>query len=870
MAESAVKTVVGSVGNLAVQETKFLCRVTLEVCSLKDELMRLQAYLKDADSKWRSGNARVAVLVSQIRTAAYQAQNVIEAADYMEKRNRLKKGFMGAISRYARLPSDLATLRKIGVETRRVRRKISEIFSSAEHLKIDLDNTAEVNGQVEDEFPQDFVLMHQNYEDGVVMVGFQDEYKEITDKLVYEGQMLSVVSIVAMSGAGKTTLARKVYTSPRVKQHFDTVAWVTVSQKFKSVSLLKDIMKQITGEEDEPVDQMQEYEVGKTISEFLSRKRYLLVLDDVWETDTWDKLNRTIKAFPNSNNGSRILLTTRKQKVANHIEMPTHVHDLKELDEEKSWELFSTKALPSYRRSAIGDVGEFEELGRMLAKKCDGLPLALAFLGGYLSKNFNIQAWSNILLFWPSTNSTKMMGDILARSYKDMTDHCLRSCFLYLATFPEDYTIDVSMLIELWIAEGFISHAPKHEQEETARRYVADLAQRSLVQVTRRSMAHGWIEEIRVHDILRDWCIKEARHGGFLNVIDKTSGQIGSPSTYIMVSYRFSYQDFNGKNLRAARNIRALFGFQLQSTSLHKLRYLRVLHIEDTCLEDFSKAIGECIHLRCLRLIRCQDVTFPSSIGKLLYLQTIDTRGTYIALVPSSMWNIPSLRHVYLGDHHFVPRGVQQKELQTFWLVLPHTNGKYCNPDMVRFLGQMTQLTTLWLSTCPHIPAEMMNIFVNMPRLVDITLNRLSVLDKLPESHHFPQSLRSFDLSADDIKQDPMPMLEKLPCLVVLKLLGYGGRTMSCSTRGFPRMKNLQLRRFHVTEEWKIEAGAMPKLSCLILTSFTNMSKLPEGLLHVPSIDHLELNSVPLISVGDDNTLKELQQKGCEVIITRR
>jgi hypothetical protein len=217
MAESAVGTVLGSVGNLAVRETRFLCGVTDEVAFLKDELMRLQGYLKDADCKRRSGHRGVAVLVSQIRGAAYDAQNIIEAANYIDNRNKLKKGFMGAISRYAGLPSDLVTLHKVGTEIQRVRRKLNEIFQSAQRLKIDLDNIAVVTGQVEDELAQDYDLGNQNYEDDVVVIGFHDEYKEIADKLVQEGQMLSVVSIVAMGGAGKTTLARKVCTSSIVR-----------------------------------------------------------------------------------------------------------------------------------------------------------------------------------------------------------------------------------------------------------------------------------------------------------------------------------------------------------------------------------------------------------------------------------------------------------------------------------------------------------------------------------------------------------------------------------------------------------------------------------------------------------------------------
>uniref|UniRef100_A0ACD5WK49 Uncharacterized protein n=1 Tax=Avena sativa TaxID=4498 RepID=A0ACD5WK49_AVESA len=357
MAELALRAVLGSMGNHAVQETTFLCGVTLEVSFLKDEPMRLQAYLKDADNKWRSGNARVAVLVSQIRTVVYEADNVIEAADYMEKRNRLKKGFMGALSRYAALPNDLVTLHKIGVEIQRVRRKLSEIFASAQILNIDLDNT----GVLEYEFPQDTNLMHQNFEDDVVIVGFEDEHKEIVDRLVSSENMLTAVSLVAMGGARKTTLARKVYTSSTVRQHFQAIAWVTVSQKFKGIHLLNNIMKQMieTSDGSRAIDATQEYEVGKKVRDFLLHKRYFVVLDDVWDTDTWEQINRMVNIFPDTNNGSRVLLTTRKKDVANHIPMPTHVHVLKQLDREKSWELFGSKALPSYKRSSICDVEEF-------------------------------------------------------------------------------------------------------------------------------------------------------------------------------------------------------------------------------------------------------------------------------------------------------------------------------------------------------------------------------------------------------------------------------------------------------------------------------------------------------------------------------
>lgn len=161
---------------------------------------------------------------------------------------------------------------------------------------------------------------------------------------------------------------------------------MSVSQNFRGVDLLNDIKKQIMGGIDEgrEIGQMQEYELGRKIQGFLKEKRYLVVLDDVWTTDTWNQINRIVTVFPDVNNGSRVMLTTRKIDVANHIEMPTYVHILKLLDSEISWGLFSSKALPTYKRPLIENIGEFEKLGRKLSRKCNGLPLALAVLGGYL------------------------------------------------------------------------------------------------------------------------------------------------------------------------------------------------------------------------------------------------------------------------------------------------------------------------------------------------------------------------------------------------------------------------------------------------------------------------------------------------------
>nr|CAB3495695.1 unnamed protein product [Digitaria exilis] len=196
MVEPAVSAVVESIKDLAVQETALLCGVIGEAGFLKDELQRLQGFLKDADSKRRSRSESADVWVSQIRDATYEAENVLEEVDYMEKRNRLKNGFIGAISRYARLPSDLLALHKVGNEIQRIRRKVREISDSAVRLKIlDKSNTELDKGHAEDESLEDQSRVVQNFE-GVTVVGFEDEQKEITGKLIENENRLSAVCIV--------------------------------------------------------------------------------------------------------------------------------------------------------------------------------------------------------------------------------------------------------------------------------------------------------------------------------------------------------------------------------------------------------------------------------------------------------------------------------------------------------------------------------------------------------------------------------------------------------------------------------------------------------------------------------------------------
>ncbi|XP_047261524.1 putative late blight resistance protein homolog R1A-3 [Capsicum annuum] len=140
-----------------------------------------------------------------------------------------------------------------------------------------------------------------------------------------------------MPGSGKTTLASKVYNDESVCSHFDLRAWCTFDQEYDEKKLLVTLFNLVTGSD---LKFCEDIDVADKLRRKLHGKRYLIVLDDVWDTTTWDELTRP---FPKVEKGSRIILTTREKKVAFHGKCNTDPHNLRLLRPEESWELLEKR-----------------------------------------------------------------------------------------------------------------------------------------------------------------------------------------------------------------------------------------------------------------------------------------------------------------------------------------------------------------------------------------------------------------------------------------------------------------------------------------------------------------------------------------------
>ncbi|XP_078149590.1 disease resistance protein RPP13-like isoform X1 [Carex rostrata] len=849
MAEVAVRIVLNKLADVIVNEAQFLGGVGKKVERVNRELNRIQCCLQDADSK-RKGDARVQNWLNELRDVAYRIEDTTDT--FFCKVGYTDATFSQKLKRLCNKPWEVYFLHKLGTELDDILNVLNEISKSKVTYGI-----SDLKEKSEGEVGVVMTNRRATYQevDESEVVGMQADKNNIL-KLLDADQISrrAVITIVGPGGVGKTTLAHMVYRS--AKERFDYHVMLSISRQY----ILTDILRKMIKEDKHSVpDNQIKDDLGDLINkvkEFLSNRRYLIILDDVWNDDLWNQIK---DALLDDKNSSRVLMTSRNIEVARSSDPQMAPHELHILDDGESLDLFLKKAFP-YQEPGTKCPTDLLKPAAKLVNKCKGLPLALVVLGGILStKEPSTVAWERVLqtMNWHTDGKDCML--ILAMSYEDMP-YYLKACFKYVAFFPEDHVISAKCLIRIWAAEGFIPLEGRPTIEIMAEDCLEELSKRSMIQVSSRSM-NGMIKYFQVHDLLRDLAIHEAEQENFGTIFSQASAsEVKMPNRRIRRA-SIQNQQINTQFMKYfGASIRSLFVFNKGRVSLQcsKFRLLKVLECVgvDRFLNILLKSSHELIHLKYLGIREGRIDVSSLSFHHMKNLETLNVQGDFSKECNvDALWRISTLRHVRCDDPIMGPISTSTvSNLKTMQWVKPRKSWARKLPllnnlrklgvrhvedwvTMTNLLKTLHSLVSLKINSY-NIPVEIAypKALPNYESLQSLYLRGHWSSNVTLQASLFPPQLIKLTLRNSKFEQNPMSELGKLKSLkkLVIRYVfsdSYSGPTIICS-EGFPVLQYLELTCGSKVKKLTVAQGVMPKLTYLKVPKYTELH-LPPELQHV-------------------------------------
>ncbi|RVX04558.1 putative disease resistance RPP13-like protein 1 [Vitis vinifera] len=409
---------------------------------LERKLLVVHAVLNDAEVK-QFTNPYVKKWLVLLKEAVYDAEDILDEIATEALRHKVEAAESQTSTSQVGNIIDMSTWVLAPFDGQGIESRVEEIIDRLEDMARDRDVLGLKEGvgeKLAQRWPSTSLV------DESLVYGRAQIKEEMVQLLLSDNarstDAMGVISIVGMGGTGKTTLAQLLYNDQRVKKHFDLKAWVCVSEEFDPIRVTKTILEAINSSTSNTTDlnllQVQ-------LKERINMKKFLLVLDDVWNEDScdWDALRTPLIVGAK---GSKIIVTTRSTKVASAMRA-VHTHCLGGLSFEDGWSLFKKLAFENGDSSGHP---QLEAIGEKIVHKCQGLPLAIKAMGSLLHSKVEAREWDDVLNseLWdlptdavlPALRMEKLINlrylDIIGTGVKEMpSDICKLKNLQSLSTF---------------------------------------------------------------------------------------------------------------------------------------------------------------------------------------------------------------------------------------------------------------------------------------------------------------------------------------------------------------------------------------------------------------------------------------------------
>ncbi|TYI03981.1 hypothetical protein ES332_A11G382200v1 [Gossypium tomentosum] len=588
---------------------------------LKSTVSTIKVVLLDAEERSVTSQL-VKDWLEKLRDVLYDANDLLD--DFSTE--ALRKDLLGGnkLTKEVRLffssSNQFAYGLKMGRKMKAIKARLISIGSEAKVF-----NLVERDRPMETSFMTKKRQQTHSFEREDEIIG-RDDDKAALLKLMLEFESeenVYIIPIVGFGGLGKTALAQLVYNHERVKNHFELMMFACVSDDFDVKVIVANIIKSVTDlapDQNLEMDQLQ-----KQLRAKIDGKKYLLVLDDIWNEDPgkWYSLKKLLMGGAK---GSRIIVTTRSLRVAEITnKCESHVLKLKGLSDNDAWSLFKRIAFEQGYVDSTSSA--FVEVGKQILERCGGVPLAIRTIAGTLSLKKTVNEWHSFKEI-ELAKISQIEGDILPTlklSYDHLPSH-LKHCFAYCRLYPKDHEIDVRTLVQFWIAQGFVKQLnPSQSLEEIGFGYFKDLVERSFFQ---ELVEYGNGDMIcKMHDLMHD--LAELVAGMESSIIDsnKISSDVGEKCRHISINPSL-IPLFKGKKLRTLLRSPNMGTQNLSQETwdfvIANCRCLRVLKLNGLDFENISPSIYKLKHLRYLDLSWNPHIkNLPKSICKIQNLKAL-------------------------------------------------------------------------------------------------------------------------------------------------------------------------------------------------------------------------------------------------------